>query len=163
MNSITTGKTMNTTKAFYFATSEDGAVTVDWVVLTAGLVGLGLAAMAVTSAGVENLSGDIRGELTSMDAGQPFGLAAWAAGAPLYFSQADWDSNRDFFATRDAATNTFGATEALALAANDGRSDRLYQLDQAGANIAALAANGEDVSALQAQYDALYAELSSST
>jgi len=154
---------MNSTKTYHFVTSEDGAVTVDWVVLTAGLVGLGLAAMAVTSAGVENLSGDIRGELTSMDAGPTFGLAAWAAGAPLYFSQADWDSNRDFFATRDVATNTFGATEALSLAADPGRSDRLYQLDQAGATIAAMTANGEDVGALQAEYDALYAELSSAT
>ena len=30
-----------------FATSESGAVTVDWVVLTAAIVGLGLAVMAV--------------------------------------------------------------------------------------------------------------------
>lgn len=36
-----------------FATDESGAVTVDWVVLTGGLVGLGLAATAVISVGVE--------------------------------------------------------------------------------------------------------------
>ena len=30
-----------------FVKSEDGAVTVDWVVLTAGLVGLGLSVLAV--------------------------------------------------------------------------------------------------------------------
>ncbi|MBF9043255.1 hypothetical protein HKCCE4037_07960 [Rhodobacterales bacterium HKCCE4037] len=42
-----------------FAKSESGAVTVDWVVLTAALVGLGLAVMAVVSGGVENLSNDI--------------------------------------------------------------------------------------------------------
>ena len=42
-----------------FAKSESGAVTVDWVVLTAALVGLGLAVMAVVSGGVENLSTDI--------------------------------------------------------------------------------------------------------
>ena len=41
-----------------FAKSESGAVTVDWVVLTAAIVGLGLAVMAVVSAGVEDLSGD---------------------------------------------------------------------------------------------------------
>ena len=35
-----------------FAKSESGAVTVDWVVLTAALVGLGLAVMAVVSSGV---------------------------------------------------------------------------------------------------------------
>lgn len=42
-----------------FVSSESGAVTVDWVVLTAALVGLGLAVMAVVSGGVENLSTDI--------------------------------------------------------------------------------------------------------
>lgn len=42
----------------YFA-DESGAVTVDWVVLTAAIVGLGLAVMAVVSGGVENLSTQI--------------------------------------------------------------------------------------------------------
>ena len=46
-----------------FAKSESGAVTVDWVVLTAAIVGLGLAVMAVVSNGVENLSGDIQTQL----------------------------------------------------------------------------------------------------
>jgi hypothetical protein len=46
-----------------FLTDDGGAVTVDWVVLTAGLVGLGLAGMAVVSAGVEDLSGDMRGQM----------------------------------------------------------------------------------------------------
>lgn len=48
-----------------FASNESGAVTVDWVVLTAALVGLGLAVMAVVSSGVENLSTDIRNELAN--------------------------------------------------------------------------------------------------
>ena len=47
-----------------FAKSESGAVTVDWVVLTAAVVGLGLAVMAVVSSGVENLTGDIEDQLT---------------------------------------------------------------------------------------------------
>jgi hypothetical protein len=46
-----------------FLNSESGAVTVDWVVLTAAIVGLGLAVMAVVSAGVEDLSGDIQTQL----------------------------------------------------------------------------------------------------
>jgi len=50
-----------------FLNSESGAVTVDWVVLTAAIVGLGLAVMAVVSAGVEDLSGDIR---TQLETGQ---------------------------------------------------------------------------------------------
>ena len=48
-----------------FAKSESGAVTVDWVVLTAALVGLGLAVMAVVSSGVENLGTDIRNSLVN--------------------------------------------------------------------------------------------------
>jgi Flp pilus assembly pilin Flp len=47
-----------------FAASESGAVTVDWVVLTAAIVGLGLAVMAVVGAGVENLSTNINTTLT---------------------------------------------------------------------------------------------------
>lgn len=58
---------LNTTRHFLLA--EDGAVTVDWVVLTAALVGLGLAAMAVVSGGVEDLSGDVSVELASLEVG----------------------------------------------------------------------------------------------
>ena len=39
-----------------FSKNEAGAVTVDWVVLTAALVGLGLATMSVVGSGVESLS-----------------------------------------------------------------------------------------------------------
>lgn len=46
-----------------FLADESGAVTVDWVVLTAALVGLGLAVMSVVSGGLEDLSGDINSQL----------------------------------------------------------------------------------------------------
>ena len=52
-----------------FAKSESGAVTVDWVVLTAAIVGLGLAVMAVVSGGIEDLSGDIDNQLLSTNVG----------------------------------------------------------------------------------------------
>lgn len=48
-----------------FYLSESGAVTVDWVVLTAGLVGLGLATMSVVSTGVQDTSGDINAALVA--------------------------------------------------------------------------------------------------
>ena len=48
-----------------FAADESGAVTVDWVVLTAAIVGLGIAVMASVSDGLEDLSGDIEAQLTS--------------------------------------------------------------------------------------------------
>ncbi|MHA7888296.1 MULTISPECIES: hypothetical protein [Roseicyclus] len=50
-----------------FAQSESGAVTVDWVVLTAALVGLGLAVMAVVSGGIQDLSGEIQASLLEAD------------------------------------------------------------------------------------------------
>lgn len=46
-----------------FARSESGAVTVDWVVLTAALVGLGLAVTNTVSNGLEDLSNEIRTQL----------------------------------------------------------------------------------------------------
>ena len=47
-----------------FSRDEDGAVTVDWVVLTAAIVGLGVAVLASVSGGVTKLSGKITTELT---------------------------------------------------------------------------------------------------
>lgn len=39
-----------------FAADESGAVTVDWVVLVAGLIGLAIAAMSAIKATTENLA-----------------------------------------------------------------------------------------------------------
>jgi len=50
-----------------FARDEDGAVTVDWVVLTAAVVGLGIAAIATVRGGVDSLAGDID---TSLENGE---------------------------------------------------------------------------------------------
>ena len=49
-----------------FRRDEDGAVTVDWVVLTAAIVGLGIAILATVSGGVSDLAGDISSELSTM-------------------------------------------------------------------------------------------------
>ena len=46
-----------------FRNDEDGAVTVDWVVLTAAIVGLGIAVLASVSGGVTDLSGKIEDNL----------------------------------------------------------------------------------------------------
>ncbi len=50
-----------------FRNDEDGAVTVDWVVLTAAIVGLGIAVLAAVSGGVEDLSTDISNQLLSQE------------------------------------------------------------------------------------------------
>ena len=46
-----------------FLTEQSGAVTVDWVVLTAAIVGLGIAVLAAVRSGVADLSGDIDSKL----------------------------------------------------------------------------------------------------
>lgn len=56
-----------------FLKTESGAVTVDWVVLTAGLVGLGMATMAVVSTGVQDTSDDIGTALSGQVIATGFG------------------------------------------------------------------------------------------
>lgn len=46
-----------------FAFCESGVVTVDWVVLTAAMVGVGLAVTNTVAAGLEDLSNEIRTQL----------------------------------------------------------------------------------------------------
>jgi len=47
-----------------FANDEAGAVTVDWVVLTAAIVGLGLAVIASVRTGTSDLATDIQTSLS---------------------------------------------------------------------------------------------------
>jgi Flp pilus assembly pilin Flp len=55
-----------------FAADESGAVTVDWVVLTAALVGLGLAVMGVVRGGVNDLTTDISEQLCGIGISDTF-------------------------------------------------------------------------------------------
>ena len=50
-----------------FCRDEDGAVTVDWVVLTAAIVGLGIAVLSSVSGGTTTLADKISSELEDMD------------------------------------------------------------------------------------------------
>ena len=52
-----------------FKKDESGAVTVDWVVLTAAIVGLGLAVIAAVAPGATDLASDISGNLTNRNLG----------------------------------------------------------------------------------------------
>ena len=56
---------LRSTTALFIA-SEDGAVTVDWVVMTAALVGLGLAVTIVVSDGLQVTTGQIASSLSDM-------------------------------------------------------------------------------------------------
>ena len=59
--------------AFYilktFMNDEAGAVTVDWVVLTGAVVGLGIVVMDTVGAGIENLGQKIVDDLNNRNAG----------------------------------------------------------------------------------------------
>lgn len=52
-----------------FKNDEDGAVTVDWVVLTAAIVGLGIAVLASVSGGTQSLAGKISSNLAAQTPG----------------------------------------------------------------------------------------------
>ena len=60
-------KLLNVFKSF--ANDESGAVTVDWVVLTAAIVGLGLLVIQVVTPGIETLAGNIASEVADVDVG----------------------------------------------------------------------------------------------
>ena len=51
-----------------FANDESGAVTVDWVVLTAAIVGIAIAVITLISEGVEDASNGINDELLAAGA-----------------------------------------------------------------------------------------------
>ena len=55
-----------------FNAEEDGAVTVDWVVLTAAVVGLGVAALAAVKSGTGSLTTKINNYLTSQTINSTF-------------------------------------------------------------------------------------------
>ena len=48
-----------------FANDESGAVTVDWVVLTAAIVGIAIAVITLISGGIENAANGINNELNA--------------------------------------------------------------------------------------------------
>jgi len=54
-----------------FRKDEDGAVTVDWVVLTAAIVGLAAVAYTQVGSGVNDLAGDVEGALTGVVVSAP--------------------------------------------------------------------------------------------
>ena len=64
---IAKGTKMNLMKfTLKFLNDESGAVTVDWVVLTAAIVGLGIAVLASVSDGITDLSDDVSESLEHM-------------------------------------------------------------------------------------------------
>ncbi|SDW64064.1 Flp family type IVb pilin [Celeribacter indicus] len=48
-----------------FSRDEDGAVTVDWVVLTSAVVGLGIVVLSTVANGTKSLGSNISGDLAT--------------------------------------------------------------------------------------------------
>jgi len=63
-------KMLNTMKNF--AANESGAVTVDWVVLTAAVVGLGLAVLSLIKGKTQTLTNKIGSAMDSMSVSTNF-------------------------------------------------------------------------------------------
>lgn len=61
------------------ASDQSGAVTVDWVVLTAAISGIGIATAAGVSTGVENLSSDTSSQLSAQNVAMAFGSESGTA------------------------------------------------------------------------------------
>ena len=165
---------LKTTTA-HFVLSEDGAVTVDWVVLTAALVGLGLAVMAVVSGGVEDLSGDIDTQMVDQEIVTSFSAAAgialtagtltswhhnegWFNGMTAQYSDPGTYSEAQLIAQHQTAANTI-------LAANPGDiTSGHYQnaIDHMGAIEIGMAANGIEVPDSGMNYETAYTQYQSS-
>jgi Flp pilus assembly pilin Flp len=60
-------KLLNIFKAF--AKDESGAVTVDWVVLTAAIVGLGMVVMTTVGGGIEDLGQKVADDVSGRSSG----------------------------------------------------------------------------------------------
>lgn len=69
-----------------FVEEENGAVAVDWVVLSGGLVAVGMAAVMVISGGIESLSGELAGEVSGIEIRTSFARAVAALADSMDFS-----------------------------------------------------------------------------
>ncbi|QFU09147.1 hypothetical protein PARPLA_01716 [Rhodobacteraceae bacterium THAF1] len=58
-----------------FKADEDGAVTVDWVVLTAAVVGLGIAVLTSVTSGTQGVTETVSGHLDGIEIDTTFGGA----------------------------------------------------------------------------------------
>lgn len=107
-----------------FLQSENGAVTVDWVVLTAAIVGLGLAVMAVVTGGVADLSGDTEATLASIE---PDSMYDWVGGDLM--TNSGW-GDLGIFSPRQSASGAESYAQSV-LDSNGGdyqaAYDQLYQ------------------------------------
>ncbi len=111
-----------------FKKNESGAVTVDWVVLTAAIVGIALAVIALISGGIQDASTGVNDELQTASA-FTFGASAATAAPTL----ADYTANNpDYGSIITAINNDAPAGYAYVGAIDDATDTPIYQ-DTTGA------------------------------
>lgn len=79
-----------------FLLSESGAVTTDYVVLSAGLVGMGISVLSTTSAGVESLAGEIDATLRGQIVNNSFARQSYFddfEGGAGFWVGGSWDNS----------------------------------------------------------------------
>ena len=148
-----------------FFRDESGAVTVDWVVLSAGVVGLGLATLAVASGGVENLSGDIAQDLANVDVtALPFGGAVaalldysgYSLVGPLH-SEGWRASEQDRFAAMDDAQLMADFAHSYAIAQGGVYPHAQHETDRMGVMLSEMSTRGMEIPDMDPSYEALHA------
>lgn len=141
---------MKTKALFEFAKSDDGAVTVDWVVLTAAIVGIGVAVMTSVSGGAVGLSATVGDAIANMEVGtggdDPFDVSQYV---PLT-GDANFDLITDATAsqTDDQLRNWGDIAKNKALDSTQSESTRRQEADTYAARYALLQARGADVSGM---------------
>lgn len=106
-----------------FIVSDSGAVTVDWVVLTAAVAGMALAATAVIEEGISDLASDLEAQLRTQQVSDAFVVFTSSHFDALYDAGViDAEGAESLFTLANAMTNAdiLSGIEDGILAYNDG-------------------------------------------
>lgn len=131
-----------------FWENDSGAITVDWVMITAGVVGLALATTAVVVGGVQDLSGETQSALGAIDPGTAwFGAAeavssAWGDFAMVNRYGLDAAHFDGWAVAGGTEEDAIMSRYMAAVAGLDSWADRGEAIDALGAAEAALLENG---------------------
>ncbi|GGE49538.1 hypothetical protein GCM10011517_16690 [Actibacterium pelagium] len=151
----------NGNRLWRFLKDERGAVAVDWVVLTAAVVGLGILVVAGVSSGTNNLSLKIQTALMDMEVLEV--VTSFSVGAALssrYGTEAEYQAlvgrAQNFMDTLGVEATVNEVESYLAISQNSAGGDAVM-IDAVGVGIQVLSDAGHDVgSELQASYQSEY-------
>ena len=138
-----------------FWTDESGAITVDWVVLTAGMVGLGLGTMGVVSGGADDLTTDMDNQMQIehiiVSFGTDFGafdFSAYQRMDPVHHA-GNWTHLMGVIGGMNQAQLDTQLAQALTHAATGATPEiQAWGVDVYAATYNQMVQNGEDVSGM---------------